>query len=90
MSFILLGLVQGLSEFFPISSSGHLVILKNLLKVELPGATFEAYLHFATILAVIYLFNQEIKIIYLQGLIQILYNNGLLIYLLLYIILSHV
>lgn len=61
MSFILLGLVQGLSEFFPISSSGHLVILKNLLKVELPGATFEAYLHFATILAVIYLFNQEIK-----------------------------
>jgi len=61
MSYILLGIVQGLSEFFPISSSGHLVVLKYLLKVDLPGAAFEAFLHFGTILAVIALFNHEIK-----------------------------
>ena len=61
MSLILLGLIQGLSEFFPISSSGHLVISKYLLKIDLPGAAFEAFLHFGTILAVIVLFNHEIK-----------------------------
>ena len=61
MSLILLGLIQGLSEFFPISSSGHLVIAKYLLKIDLPGAAFEAFLHFGTILAVIVLFNHEIK-----------------------------
>ena len=66
MSLILLGLVQGLSEFFPISSSGHLVILKYFLKVDLPGAAFEAFLHFGTILAVIVLFNGEIKKIILS------------------------
>ena len=61
MPYILLGLVQGLSEFFPISSSGHLVVLKYLLNIDLPGAAFEAFLHFGTILAVMVLFNQEIK-----------------------------
>jgi len=66
MALILLGLVQGLSEFFPISSSGHLVILKTLLGVNLPGSAFEAFLHFATILAVIFLFFKEIKEIFLS------------------------
>jgi len=60
MSYIFLGAVQGLSEFFPISSSGHLVILKYLLAIHLPGAAFEAFLHFGTILAVIVLFREEI------------------------------
>jgi len=61
MSLILLGLVQGLTEFFPVSSSGHLVIAKYFLKLHLPGAVFEAFLHFGTVLAVILLFRKEIK-----------------------------
>ena len=61
MLLILLGLVQGLTEFFPISSSGHLVILENFLKLNLPGAAFEAFLHFGTIMAVIILFKSDIK-----------------------------
>jgi len=61
MSFILLGLIQGLTEFFPVSSSGHLVIAKYLLKLYLPGAAFEAFLHFGTVMAVIVLFRKEIK-----------------------------
>jgi undecaprenyl-diphosphatase len=40
MSLILLGLIQGLTEFFPVSSSGHLVIAKYFLKLNLPGAAF--------------------------------------------------
>jgi len=61
MSLILLGIVQGLTEFFPVSSSGHLVIAKYFLKLHLPGAAFEAFLHFGTVVAVIVLFRKEIK-----------------------------
>jgi len=61
MSFILLGLIQGLTEFFPVSSSGHLVIAKYFLKLYLPGAAFEAFVHFGTVLAVVTLFRKEIK-----------------------------
>ncbi|MBU2440553.1 undecaprenyl-diphosphate phosphatase, partial [bacterium] len=56
MSLILLGLIQGLTEFFPVSSSGHLVIAKYFLKLNLPGVAFEAFVHFGTVLAVILLF----------------------------------
>ncbi|MBU4227372.1 undecaprenyl-diphosphate phosphatase [bacterium] len=61
MSLILLGIMQGLTEFFPVSSSGHLVIAKYFLKLHLPGAAFEAFLHFGTVVAVIVLFRKEIK-----------------------------
>ncbi len=61
MSLILLGLIQGLTEFFPVSSSGHLVIAKYFLKLNLPGAAFEAFLHFGTVVAVIVLFRKDIK-----------------------------
>lgn len=66
MLLILLGLVQGLTEFFPISSSGHLVILEHFLDINLPGAAFEAFLHFGTVLAVIILFKNDIKKILLS------------------------
>ncbi|MCJ7656693.1 MAG: undecaprenyl-diphosphate phosphatase [Candidatus Atribacteria bacterium] len=61
MSLILLGIMQGLTEFFPVSSSGHLVIAKYFLKLHLPGAAFEAFLHFGTVAAVVILFRKEIK-----------------------------
>jgi len=61
MSLILLGIIQGLTEFFPVSSSGHLVIAKYFLKLNLPGAAFEAFLHFGTVVAVIVLFRKDIK-----------------------------
>jgi undecaprenyl-diphosphatase len=58
---ILLGLIQGLTEFFPVSSSGHLVIAEYFLKINLPGVAFEAFVHFGTVLAAIFLFRREIK-----------------------------
>ena len=50
---ILLGLVQGLTEFLPVSSSGHLVLIKQLLHVDLEsgGLFFDVMLHFGTLLA---------------------------------------
>ena len=49
---IVLGLVQGITEFLPISSSGHLVLAQALLGVEKSGITFEVALHLATAAAV--------------------------------------
>lgn len=55
----LLGLVQGLCEFLPISSSGHLVLLSNLFGIE--DALFVSIiLHMATLLAVVVIFRKEI------------------------------
>jgi undecaprenyl-diphosphatase len=57
---IVLGVVQGLTEFLPISSSGHLVIFPWLLDWETPGLAFDAALHLGTLMAVIAYFFKDI------------------------------
>jgi undecaprenyl-diphosphatase len=49
----LLGLLQGLTEFLPVSSSGHLVLGRSLLDVHTPGADFEVFAHAGTLLAIL-------------------------------------
>lgn len=53
---LILGLVQGLTEFLPVSSSGHLVLTQQLMGVEDAGITFEILVHFATLLSVVIYF----------------------------------
>lgn len=53
---IILGLIQGITEFLPISSSGHLVLANSLLGLQSGDITFEVFLHFATLLAVVVFF----------------------------------
>lgn len=48
-----LGAVQGFTEFLPVSSSGHLVILQGLFGVNVPGVSFEVAVHLGTLLAVV-------------------------------------
>lgn len=55
-----LGVVQGLTEFLPVSSSGHLVIFQNLLKIDEPGVLFEIMVHIGTLLAVIIYFRKDV------------------------------
>ncbi len=57
---IVLGIVQGLTEFLPVSSSGHLLIGKALIGVESTGVTFEVVVHAATVLSTIVIFRREI------------------------------
>jgi undecaprenyl-diphosphatase len=57
---ILLGIVQGLSEFLPISSSGHLVIAEHLLNFQEGGLSFEVFVHFGTLIAVLMVFRKDI------------------------------
>lgn len=49
----LLGIVQGLTEFLPVSSSGHLALFRKLLGLEGGGLTFEVMVHFGTLVAVL-------------------------------------
>ncbi|MCB1065306.1 MAG: undecaprenyl-diphosphate phosphatase [Verrucomicrobiae bacterium] len=53
---LILGLVQGLTEFLPVSSSGHLVLIQKVMGVEDQGITFEIFVHFATLLSVVIYF----------------------------------
>lgn len=57
---ILFGLVQGLTEFIPVSSTAHMVILGYALDVQTPGLTFEIFLHFASLLAVVIYFRKDL------------------------------
>ena len=50
---VLLGLLQGLTEFFPISSSGHLMIGKILLDIKSSGSTVDIILHLGTLLSIL-------------------------------------
>ena len=57
---ILLGLLQGLTEFLPVSSSGHLAIGKALFGIETSDLSFEVAVHAATVLATIVVFRKDI------------------------------
>jgi undecaprenyl-diphosphatase len=62
---IILGIIQGLTEFLPVSSSGHLVIAEHLLPGWQPagGIVFEITLHLATLLAVIIFFRRDLALL---------------------------
>ena len=57
---IILGLVQGLTEFLPISSSGHLSLAEGIMGVRLENATFEIFLHFGTFLSICVVLRKNI------------------------------
>lgn len=72
---IILGLVQGLTEFLPVSSSGHLVIGREILGVEESGdLVFEVTVHAATVLSTIVVFRHQIWKL-LKGLFRFKYND---------------
>ena len=58
--YMLLGLVQGLTEFLPVSSSGHLVLAERLLGLNSPGVLLEAMLHWGTLAAILIVFRKDI------------------------------
>ena len=57
---IILGLIQGLAEFLPISSSGHLVLGQYFLGVSEPDITFEVFVHFGTVLSIVTVYRHRI------------------------------
>ncbi len=57
---IISGIVQGITEFLPISSSGHLVILHRLIGLKEPQIFFDIFLHMGTLLAILIVFWEDI------------------------------
>jgi len=57
---VILGVVQGLTEFIPISSSGHLVLIRELFGWEDPGILYDAILHLGTLVAALIYFRRDI------------------------------
>ncbi len=72
---LVMGIVQGLTEFLPVSSSGHLMIFKELLGVDAEGfLDFTVTVHFATVLSTIVVFWSAIWKI-LRGVLRFRYND---------------
>jgi undecaprenyl-diphosphatase len=66
----MLGIIQGLTEFLPVSSSGHLVLLQNLFGIMEPELLFDISLHIGTLIAIFIVFYREIRNI-LQTLLRL-------------------
>ena len=54
--YVFLGIIQGVTEFFPVSSSGHLVILQKLLGITENAVALTVFLHLGTVLALVVFF----------------------------------
>lgn len=57
---ILLGIIQGLTEFLPISSSGHLILVPSMFNFEDQGLAMDAILHLGTLLAIVIFFRTDL------------------------------
>ena len=66
ISSIILGIVQGLTEFLPVSSSGHLVLFQNLLGFKEPELLLDCSLHLGTLLAVCIYLRSDLKSILME------------------------
>jgi len=67
---LILGVLQGITEFLPISSSGHLVIAQHFLGVVNEGLLFEVILHLGTLISILIYYYQDLKNIiinYIKG-----------------------
>lgn len=60
-SAMILAVVQGLTEFLPVSSSGHLVIVRELLHVEEALLSFDVLMHLGTLISVFLVFREDVR-----------------------------
>jgi undecaprenyl-diphosphatase len=61
LQIVILAIVQGLTEFLPISSSAHLVLLPRFLNWPEHGLVFDVAVHFGSLIAVVYYFRHEVR-----------------------------
>lgn len=86
LGIIILGIVQGIAEFLPISSSAHLIIFRNVFNIgnkitDNMALTFDVALHFGTLLAIIIYFFKDLLNIFIKGITKgIKDNEGKILY----------
>ncbi len=64
---IFLGIIQGLTEFLPVSSSGHLAIFQKIFGMKGAGISFDVFLHLGTLLAVLMVYWKDILGLFVNG-----------------------
>lgn len=74
---LIVGFVQGITEFLPISSSAHIVLTTYLLNIQFPGLILEIFLHLASVLAVIIFYRKDLYRIVAGFLAYIRYRSPL-------------
>ncbi len=75
---VLLGIVQGVTEFIPVSSSGHLVLFQHIAGLEYPGITLEVAVHGGTLVAVLAYYGRDalgVLVGFLAGLRDLLWKK---------------
>lgn len=72
---IILGIIQGATEFLPISSSGHLLLLPSLLDIPIPSLSVAAIVHEGTLLAVLIYFRRDLMAI-VSGVLSAVRNGS--------------
>ena len=60
IKYILLGIIQGITEPIPVSSSGHIIIFKNIFNIKINDINFEIIINFASFLAILFLYRKKI------------------------------
>src|SRR5699024_2091715 len=75
IKYMFLGLLQGVTEPIPVSSSGHLVIARELFGIEAKGLSFEIFLNTASLLAILFVYRNDIISI-VQNLWRFLFNGA--------------
>ena len=64
---IFLGFIQGVAEFLPISSSGHLAIFEKIFGIDEAGIAFDVFLHIGTLLAVVLVYWRDVVRLFVEG-----------------------
>lgn len=75
---IVLGVIQGITEFLPVSSSGHLILLPTLLGWDLQSLSFDVALHFGTVMAVLIFFAKDWYLMFSMLIRDVVFSNTLL------------
>lgn len=65
LKYLFLGIFQGITEPIPVSSSGHLILLQELIGVKLGGLTFEVIVNFASLIAVLIIYRDSVSKLFL-------------------------
>ncbi|MFU0789573.1 MAG: undecaprenyl-diphosphate phosphatase [Virgibacillus proomii] len=75
IQYLILGLVQGITEPLPISSSGHIVIVRELFGIETKGLSFEIFVNFASLLAILLIYRHDIMRLIKNGSLYLMKGN---------------
>ena len=60
----ILGIIQGIAEFLPVSSSGHLLVTRNLMELGDVPVLFDILLHVATLIVVVFVFRKRVSVLF--------------------------